>query len=355
MKRRVVRLVGVAAFYLFTHLGAGVAITSCSSSNSESEELETTAEEGDQSANENLTELNNGEEGAHAEATAGGDENLANANLGQANEAAHAQEGELPENLTSQTGNSSDNGLTEIISELNNTQNPPAQAANPNVSFNNVPTNVPMDQSSNMQVGTNEQAPTMDQVPMAMAEATNFSAPMGQSLPEEGSKMPYFVQRGDTLGTIAQKIYGKKSAWKDLANLSGLSDPNKIYPGDVVYYQLNKESMTFAQKYENTPRQEVVVGPNDTLASIAKKVLGNSKNWKFIWRQNDNVDNPDQLKEGTVLYFVSTQNMAEVKQLTKQTLLANKVRKVKVTKVKMSKNKFAMIFDIASDSKNIKA
>lgn len=131
------------------------------------------------------------------------------------------------------------------------------------------------------------------------------SAPaMGGGLPERGSKMSYIVEQGDTLGKIASKIYGSTGKWKEIADFSGLLKPSLIYPGDVVYYQLTEATAAFASAYENLPRSEVEVQKGDTLSSIALRVLGSTKHWKSIWRHNDNINNPDRLKEGTVLYYV---------------------------------------------------
>jgi LysM repeat protein len=84
-----------------------------------------------------------------------------------------------------------------------------------------------------------------------------------------------------------------------------LANPNRIFPGDVIYYQLNAQSTSFAQAYESTPRQQITVQPGDTLATIAQNVLGNGKAWKHIWRQNDTVNNPDRLEVGQTIYYIA--------------------------------------------------
>lgn len=117
--------------------------------------------------------------------------------------------------------------------------------------------------------------------------------------------MPYVVQRGDTLGKIAQMIYGDREKWAEIAELTALSNPNRIYPGDVIYYQLTDASNAFATSYESRARSEYVVNDGDTLASIAGQVLGNPSDWKQIWRENDKIANPDQLISGMVVYYVN--------------------------------------------------
>jgi len=55
-----------------------------------------------------------------------------------------------------------------------------------------------------------------------------------------GAANPYAqiheVQKGDTLGKIAQKYYGDASLYMQIfeANKSQLKDPNKIYPGQKL-------------------------------------------------------------------------------------------------------------------------
>jgi nucleoid-associated protein YgaU len=55
-----------------------------------------------------------------------------------------------------------------------------------------------------------------------------------------GAANPYAqtheVQKGDTLGKIAQKYYGDASLYMQIfeANKSQLKDPNKIFPGQKL-------------------------------------------------------------------------------------------------------------------------
>ena len=130
--------------------------------------------------------------------------------------------------------------------------------------------------------------------------------PAGPGLPELGSKMAYIVESGDTLAKISEKIYGTRGRWQEIASLSGFPNPDLIYPGDVVYYQLTEEAVTFASTYEATPKQEVTAQAGDTLASISQAVFGSTKHWKAIWRQNGHIDDPFNLAAGTVVYYLAT-------------------------------------------------
>lgn len=149
-----------------------------------------------------------------------------------------------------------------------------------------------------------------------MAQAAAPAAPVAMSapaLPEMGSKMAYIVEKGDTLGKISQKVFGSTGRWKELARVASISDPNKIFPGEVIYYQLTAETSAFASTYENLPRMTITVSQGDTLATVSKKVYGTSANWRAIWRENDQVNNPEELVPGTVIYYVNQGSLAASK------------------------------------------
>lgn len=142
---------------------------------------------------------------------------------------------------------------------------------------------------------------------MDMSASSSVYSQVG--LPEAGSKMNYLVRQGDTLGTIAATIYGDESKWEEIQQLTGLSDPNQIYPGDVVYYMLTEQTQAFAAAYENTSKGEVTVSQGDTLSLLAQSVYGDQSQWKTIWRANDTIDDPDMLTVGQTVYFVDYQSV----------------------------------------------
>lgn len=59
---------------------------------------------------------------------------------------------------------------------------------------------------------------------------------MAVAAPVEAEATFHTVERGDTLSKIAQKHYGKAGAYMKIfeANKPMLSDPDKIYPGQVL-------------------------------------------------------------------------------------------------------------------------
>jgi hypothetical protein len=149
---------------------------------------------------------------------------------------------------------------------------------------------------------------------VAAPQQTEAVAPSGEAapqvssmpgLPELGAKLAYIVEKGDTLAKISEKVYGNASKWKELASLAGISNPNKIYPGEVIYYQLSAETSAFASSYESLGRSAITVVKGDTLAKISAKVYGTSSQWRAIWRENEQVQDPESLTEGGVIYYVN--------------------------------------------------
>jgi nucleoid-associated protein YgaU len=56
------------------------------------------------------------------------------------------------------------------------------------------------------------------------------------TVPADGAERTYTVQSGDTLSEIAQRHYGRASAWHQVfdANRDQLDDPDLIRPGQVL-------------------------------------------------------------------------------------------------------------------------
>jgi LysM repeat protein len=267
-------------------LGLGAGGCSSSKQGEDSEQLESTDQEGQ---GEETADNSGGEQGQNA-----GGENF-NAENGTQENAGNAEGGEQ------QAGG---NDLQEIISDMNQT-NPNAGGAQ---AAEAAPANAVPAQAAPVNA-----APAAAAAPVAEQSTTSpgglvggmAGLPAGPGLPELGSKIPYVVRAGDTLGKIAAKVYGSQQRWKEIATLTGLDNPNHIYPGDVVYFQLTQEAVGFAQAYLNVTRQELTVQQGDTLATIAKRAFGSSKFWKQIWRENDHINDPDSLVVGQTVFYVT--------------------------------------------------
>ncbi len=350
MKSRMWHSVSVAFLLAFGPLS----VSSCSSSQQQATDESLESEEGSQEAgnqeagNENAEAseqgadgniTNGGEEGGEGNAAAEGEEGADAAAEGGD---AAAAEGEASEEVVSEEQLVNDEGVTqaeqqgdlqEIIEEMNQGEGNAAAAAEGgdaaaptesvmaenNASDTSEPVGAAVaDAAAAPGVENIASAPAADAavpapaaheaVPAAMAPAPEAHAATpgagAVGLPEMGSKMSYIVQKGDTLAKIATKIYGDASKWQEMASFTGLANPKLIYPGDVIYYQLTESSQAFAQTYESLPRAEVQVQQGDTLSTIAARVLGSSESWKLIWRQNDNISDPDKLTAGTTIFYI---------------------------------------------------
>ena len=182
------------------------------------------------------------------------------------------------------------------------TQNPsaaPVESAPPAV-----PTQDPFAASGEQASPAVADAPAAEPTSAAAHKETSSasaSQPSVGVLPENGTKMPYHIQKGDTLASISSKIYGNGSRWKELARENNIHDASLIYAGDVILYTLNDKSRSFAEHYESASRKKIVVERGDTLSKISSKVYGTESHWRSIWKDNPQIKNPDIIKPGMVL------------------------------------------------------
>ena len=104
-----------------------------------------------------------------------------------------------------------------------------------------------------------------------------------------GAACRYTVVAGDTLGGIAQRLYGDSTQWPRIfnANLDQISDPDVIVPGQVL-------------RIPAIDQHTVVAG--DTLGSIAQQFYGASNQWPRIFEANrDQLSDPDVIVPGQLL------------------------------------------------------
>lgn len=60
----------------------------------------------------------------------------------------------------------------------------------------------------------------------------------------------YKIQNGDTLGGIAKNIYGRQNKWKKLRSFNQrlIKDPNRIFAGFLLYYNITPEEQQEAER-----------------------------------------------------------------------------------------------------------
>jgi nucleoid-associated protein YgaU len=145
---------------------------------------------------------------------------------------------------------------------------------------------------------------SVEEVTQTASQETGTSSSGASAIPELGSKMAYHIVRGDTLGVIAQKIFGDKSRWKELAQTNNLKNPDQVYAGDVIFYVLDERSKGFSAQYEMAPKKTITVQKGESLSLISKKVYGHQGQWRSLWKMNPEIKNPHKLRVGQVLNYV---------------------------------------------------
>ncbi len=75
------------------------------------------------------------------------------------------------------------------------------------------------------------------------AETTPQTHPEGE---------PYLIKVGDSLGSISQDVYGVRKRWRELYehNKTLIKDPNRIFAGFYLYYQITEQQRAQAAVYK---------------------------------------------------------------------------------------------------------
>ena len=75
-----------------------------------------------------------------------------------------------------------------------------------------------------------------------------YEKPSSEAVIEKNGD-PYMIKHGDTLASIADDVYAKRSKWKKIwANNKGLiHNPNRIYAGFYLYYQITEQEKAQAE------------------------------------------------------------------------------------------------------------
>lgn len=301
MRFKVTRLLGTLALFLLY----SVMMPGCSGSQEDQEGLEVSQESSEESSEQSSQEDSDQDDQMAQE----GDEDSAYED---------GEDTELSDEMMDDgemIADETESDLEEIINEMNGEATLAEDTQMGDSDATALQGDLAMDQTgTESSVGMDSMAAAPAAAPVSSGQsAIPFQpggSPAGAGLPELGSKMPYVVQQGDTLAKISGRIYQDASRWREMADLTGLANPSRIYPGDIVYYTLDEQSLAFASTYESLPKMEEQVQPGDTLASISQRVYGNSRAWKTIWRQNDTIENPDVVEPGTVVYYIQASGYA---------------------------------------------
>ena len=96
-----------------------------------------------------------------------------------------------------------------------------------------------------------------------------------------------------------------------LAKKNGIEDPSKIYPGDVITYNVTTKSQEFYSEYDKIEKSIYTVKKGDTLSKIAIKTMGRADYWRTIWKLNiASVKNPNIIHVGQDITYILPERMA---------------------------------------------
>lgn len=125
--------------------------------------------------------------------------------------------------------------------------------------------------------------------------------------PREVAARRYTVRRGDSLFSIAERIYGPGhgNKWRRIVEANPGVDPDRLAPGTelVIPTDAPAPSRPPDRPSPRGPDREAsdvyVVAQGDTLGEISTKVYGTCKKWQLI--RDANGVNPQALRVGTKL------------------------------------------------------
>ena len=150
-----------------------------------------------------------------------------------------------------------------------------------------------VDVSTPQDVPAEPESQLIDAVPVA-------EAPVDKPVSRNNKK--YTVCSGDTLETIARKVYGDRYKWSHLvaANQEKLGRPPYLLSVGMQLEVPPLEVKKGTDLLNNDGTYTVQSG--DSLGSIARKIYGNSSKWNALYKLNrDKLPTPGALKVGQVL------------------------------------------------------
>lgn len=141
-----------------------------------------------------------------------------------------------------------------------------------------------------------------DSRPDTNGNAANSNATGTQTqitlVPLDTAVVSYVVEPGDTLKKIAEKFYGNRELWTKIYadNAIFISDPNRIYIGQVLYIYLTENSI---EVNGGMTGDVYTVQQGDSLWKIAKKIYGKGILYTKIFEANkETIANPKSLHIG---------------------------------------------------------
>lgn len=130
----------------------------------------------------------------------------------------------------------------------------------------------------------------------------------------------YMIHPGESLSAIAYRFYGAYRHWKELAAANNIKNANRITAGASLNIPITEKTQSAIDHYRATAKRSVTVKRGDTLASIASRVLGTPKAWKYLWKMNEDVvSNPNRIAVGMKLSYYGKKRAGVAKAKTAET------------------------------------
>lgn len=130
---------------------------------------------------------------------------------------------------------------------------------------------------------------------------------------EANTSIEYVVKKGDTLGKITEHFYGNANCYDVLAAYNGLTDPNTIYPGEVLVIPNDLLEHSISEYPNYAEDKTYIVQEGDTLYCIVNSQYG-LKNQESVDKlaTYNNLSDPNRLYIGQLLYIPEVEKLQAV-------------------------------------------
>lgn len=117
----------------------------------------------------------------------------------------------------------------------------------------------------------------------------------------------YVARSGDTMNSVAQKIYGNEGKSKELMRWNPHFRGKSLNVGDKIYYASARNPADDGQiqlYYEEAgiQPQMYTASKNESIRKVSQKLLGHPRSWMEVWATND-VESKWDLAAGTQLRY----------------------------------------------------
>ncbi|MCC6138124.1 MAG: LysM peptidoglycan-binding domain-containing protein, partial [Bdellovibrionaceae bacterium] len=117
----------------------------------------------------------------------------------------------------------------------------------------------------------------------------------------------YIARDGDSMSSVAEKIYGDGSRKRDLQSWNSSLAGRSLKVGDKIYYNSPRNPADSSQVllyYEEAgiQPQMYTAKSGDSIRKVSQSLLGHSRSWMEIWATNE-VESKWQMQEGTTLRY----------------------------------------------------